>query len=272
MTTTSSPRDWISVTGLEKGFETGSYALDNSADLSGKKIELHDAEGNVQRLDIDQDQLRVDDGEAVRLRLTSLRQGVYLLDWLDETARPTTSCTVVLDTLTDSYTRVTGTLPTFDTIKTGLYERALGGRALTDVKVDISHGTVNRAFSDGACPHAVTDELIGVRNLYRYSPTEIYEHTYLNPNFYTWQCLKGVEQGLCDTDACHYYKITDDLYLFIWREKIVPTLGIVMIDEQNHRSDGKIFGVGDTEDAPLANFPMASFCQRLSDTEYPDDL
>ena len=45
-----------------------------------------------------------------------------------------------------------------------------------------------------------------------------------------------------------------------------------MIDEQNHRSDGKIFGVGDTEDAPLANFPMASYCQRLADTEYPDDL
>lgn len=272
MTTTASHSDWISVSGLEKGFETDSYALDNSADLSGKRIELHDADGNVRRLDIDQEQLRVDDGEAVQVRITSVRERIYLLDWLDESTRPSTSYTVVLDTLTDSYTQVIGTMPTFDVIKTGLYERALGGRSLTDVKADISHGTVNKPYRDGACPHATTDELVGVRNLYRYSPTEVYEHTYLNENFYTWQCLKGVEQGLCDTDACHYYKITDALYLFIWREKIVPTLGIVMVDEQNHRSDGKIFGVGDSEDAPLANFPMASYCQRLSDTEYPDDL
>ncbi|MCM5705063.1 MoaF C-terminal domain-containing protein [Larsenimonas salina] len=271
MTTNSSSTDWISVTGLEKGFETGSYALDNSADLSGKKIELHDANGGVRSLNVDQDQLRVDDGDPVQVRITSLRQGVYLLDWLDERQKPTTSYTVVLDTLSDSYTQVVGTLPTFDVIKTGLYERALGGRALTDVNVEISHGAVNQAYSEGVCPHAITDELIGVRNLYRYSPTEVYEHVYLNENFYTWHCLKGVEKNLCDTDRCHYYKITEDLYLFIWREKIVPTLGIVMIDEQNHRSDGKIFGVGDTEDAPLANFPMASYCQRLNDTEYPDE-
>ncbi|ODC02281.1 molybdenum cofactor biosynthesis protein F [Terasakiispira papahanaumokuakeensis] len=271
MTASSTHSDWISVTGLEKGFETDSYALDNSADLSGKKIELHDADGKVRSLGIDQDQLQINNDETVQVRITSLRQGVYLLDWLDERAQPTQSHTVVLDTLTDSYTQVIGTLPTFDVIKTGLYERALGGRALTDVKVEISHGAVNQAYREDVCPHVKTDELIGVRNLYRYSPTEVYEHVYLNENFYTWHCLKGVEKNLCDTDACHYYKISDDLYLFIWREKIVPTLGIVMIDEQNHRSDGKIFGVGDTEDAPLANFPMASYCQRLNETEYPDE-
>ncbi|WP_445620253.1 MoaF C-terminal domain-containing protein [Kushneria sp. Sum13] len=271
MTTANSPTDWISVTGLEKGFETDSYALDHSVDLGGRTLELHDASGNVRRLDIEHDRLRIDGGEAVKARVTSLRQGVYLLDWLDEQTRPTTSFTVVLDTLSDSYTQVTGTLPTFDVIKTGLYERALGGRALTDVRAEISHGTLNRPFSDGACPHALTDELIGVRNLYRYSPTEMYEHVYLNEHFYTWHCLKGVEKNLCDTDACHYYRITDELYLFIWREKIVPTLGIVMIDEQNHRSDGKIFGVGDTEEAPLANFPVASFCHRLNETEYLDE-
>ena len=58
----------------------------------------------------------------------------------------------------------------------------------------------------------------------------------------------------------------------MWREKIVPTLGIVMIDEKNHRSDGKIVGVGDTEDMPLSNFPVASYCQRLSTIQYPKDL
>ncbi len=272
MKTASSSTNWISVTGLEKGFEPGSYILDNTVDLSGRQIDLHAADGIVRRINIEDDKLRIDDGKAINMRMTSVREGIYFLDWLDEDTHPATSYSVVLDTLTDSYTLIVGFLPTFDVIKPGMYERALGGRPLTDVKIDISHGALNKPFTEDACSHAVTDELLGVRNLYRYSPTEVYEHSYLNKNFYTWHCLKGVEQGLCDTDACHYYKIAEDLYLFIWREKIVPTLGIVMIDEQNHRSDGKIVGVGDTEDVPLSNFPVASYCQRLSNNQYPEDL
>jgi hypothetical protein len=40
-----------------------------------------------------------------------------------------------------------------------------------------------------------TDALVGMRNQYTYSPTERYEHIYLNDNFYAWQCLDGVEKG-----------------------------------------------------------------------------
>jgi hypothetical protein len=49
--------------------------------------------------------------------------------------------------------------------------------------------------------------------------------------------------------------------------KIVPTLGLVMIDQQ-HRSDGKIFGYeGGSFDA-LANFPVSSYCRVVNRTEY----
>ena len=65
---------------------------------------------------------------------------------------------------------------------------------------------------------------------YTYSPTERYEHIYLNEDFYTWQCLMGSEKGLADTDRCHYLKLGEQLYLFVWREKIVPTLGAVVAD------------------------------------------
>lgn len=272
MTTTSSPSDWISVADLEKGFAPESYALDHSADLGGQRLALHDADDHIRRLTIEQGQIQIDDGPQISVRITSVRQGIYLLDWLEDSTGRQVSMSLVLDTLTQSYTQIVGHMPRLDEINTGLYARALSGRALTDVNISVSHGSVNRSFSAGACPHALTTELIGKRNLYRYSPTEVYEHIYLNAHFYTWRCLKGVEQGLCDTDACHYYKIADQLYLFIWREKIVPTLGLVMVDEMNHRSDGKIFGVGDTEQAPLSNFPVASYCQRLGVMEYPDDL
>lgn len=118
MTTTPSHTDWVSVAGLGKGFSMGSYALDNSADLTCKQVELHAADDSVRRLELAQDQLAIGAGEAVKVRITSLRERVYLLDWLDERTRPATSYTVVLDTLTDSYTQVIGTLPTFDVIKT----------------------------------------------------------------------------------------------------------------------------------------------------------
>ena len=71
MTTTPSHTDWISVAGLEKGFATGSYALDNSADLTGKQVELHAADGTVRRLEFDQEQLSIDGGEAAKVRITS---------------------------------------------------------------------------------------------------------------------------------------------------------------------------------------------------------
>jgi hypothetical protein len=83
--------------------------------------------------------------------------------------------------------------------------------------------------------------------------------------------LKGVEAGLCDTDRCHYYKIADQLYLFVWREKIVPTLGLVMIDMLNHRSDGKIFGYAGGGFDELSNFPVASYCSLINKTEHDLD-
>ena len=91
-------------------------------------------------------------------------------------------------------------------------------------------------------PHLPTDELVGKRVQYVYSQTEAYEHIYLNEDLYTWQCLRGSEQGLADTDRCHYRRIADGLYLFVWREKVIPTLGVVLVDWACKRSNGKLFG------------------------------
>ncbi len=77
---------------------------------------------------------------------------------------------------------------------------------------------------------------------YTYSTTERYEHIYLNEHFYTWHCLLGSEKGLADTDRCHYLKLGDVLYLFVWREKIIPPWGAVVVDFQAMRTMGKIFG------------------------------
>ena len=189
--------------------------------------------------------------------------------WLPDV--PSWSISLVLDTPTASFTAVIGRMPEPAETHEGLYHRALAGKPLTSVQVDFLHGSLDRPWQDGHCLHAPTDELVGLRNHYRYSPSEVYEHIYLNPRFYAWQCLEGVEKGLCDTDRCHYYKIAEQLYLFVWQEKIVPTLGLVLIDLQQHRSDGKIFGYAGASFDALSNFPISSYCQVLNRTEYPRD-
>lgn len=272
MTTSS---DWITVGALADGFAPEAFILPNLADLNGKTFTLYFANGwqIEHRFDPQALHWNAADGHSsgsAAYRATSVRPGLYLVDFIKHEAGQAWSISLVLDTATSSFTAVIGRMPSREQTEEGLYSRALAGRALTSVEVDFLHGSLDQPWQPGRCPHAPTGELTGLRNLYRYSPSEVYEHIYLNDQFYAWQCLKGVEQGLCDTDRCHYYKIADQLYLFVWREKIIPTLGLVLIDLQQHRSDGKIFGYAGASFDELSNFPISSYCQVLNRTEYPD--
>jgi hypothetical protein len=144
----------------------------------------------------------------------------------------------------------------------------LSGEELTAVHCRFAHGCIDQPVTANSALHHSTDELIGLRNQYRYSPTECYEHIYLNSHFYTWQCLQGVEQGLADVDRCHYFKLAEQLYLFVWREKIVPTLGVVLIDLQQLKTDGKIFGYQGNDFTALSNFPVGAIAQILNHTSH----
>ncbi|HJU49405.1 MAG TPA: MoaF C-terminal domain-containing protein, partial [Pseudogulbenkiania sp.] len=85
------------------------------------------------------------------------------------------------------------------------------------------------------------------------------------------QCLDGVEKGLADVDRCHYFKIDRNLYLFVWREKIIPTLGVVMIDLDHLKTDGKILGYQGSNFTELSNFPVGALAQVLNTTRHPQD-
>ncbi len=86
---------------------------------------------------------------------------------------------------------------------------------------------------------------------------------------YAWQCLQGVEGGLADVDRCHYFKMADELYLFVWREKVVPTLGVVLIDLAQRKTDGKIFGYQGGDFGTLSNFQIGAYAQVLNETVHP---
>ncbi|MNQ60389.1 Molybdenum cofactor biosynthesis protein F [compost metagenome] len=266
--------EWITVGALADGFAPEAFILPNLADLAGQAFTLHFANGRQveHRFGAGLLTWAMHDGSAsgeADYRATSVREGLYLVDFLKQEDGRTLSVSLVLDLAHAAFTAVIGQMPTEAESRGDLFSKALSGRELTNVKAEFLHGSLDLPYQEGCCPHAPTRELVGLRNLYRYSPSEVYEHLYLNENFYSWQCLKGVEQGLADTDRCHSYKIADELYLFVWREKIIPTLGLVLIDLKNHRSDGKICGYAGGDFGQLSNFPVSSHCSVLNRTEYP---
>jgi len=262
--------EWITVGALADGFAAAAFLLPD-AELAGQILTLHFANGWTieHRFDKESVHWQMADNHShgsAPYRATSIRPDVYFVDFLKTEDGQHYSVSLVLDMQARAFTAVLGQLPHAQALESSLYTRARASLPLTQVSAEFLHGSINTPWHEGACPHTATRELLGLRNRYRYSPTEVYEHIYLNENFYTWHCLQGVEQGLAETDLCHYWKITEQLYLFVWREKIIPTLGVVLIDLAQHRSDGKICGWKDDQFGELTNFRMASHCETVNQT------
>lgn len=258
---------WISVGDLADGFAPESNTLPPSYDLAGKRLGLTYEDGAAGELNIKQEgdaQFIAPSSEArVPVRVTSLRKGLYFIDYVtaDE------SVTVLADLVSGTALRTDATLPTADEAAASLLTRAANGQPLTAVKTLFRPARV--AGSEGAFGFPRTSELVGKRIRYHYSPTEVYEHIYLNDNFYTWHCLSGVEKGLADTDLCHYFKLRDELYLFIWQEKIVPTLGVITVDLARSKTDGKVFGYAGFEQGNFANFAVGAVANVANYTPPP---
>ncbi|WP_089340354.1 molybdenum cofactor biosynthesis F family protein [Burkholderia singularis] len=279
---------FIQVGELAEGFAPDSHILEPAGDLAGRTIALTAQDGAAcEYVFVDACTLRwrerpgarhergarngsVDEhgeGGALAYRATQLRSGVYLVDYVDP-ARRATSTSLVLDWARGVWTSVDGVLPGEADVRLDAFSRVARGLPLTGVAVTFRQGTIDGASVSGEL-HAPTRELIGKRVMYRYSPTECYEHIYLNDGFYAWHCIEGVERGLADVDRCHYFKLADALYLFVWREKIVPTLGVVLIDFDQCKTDGKIFGYRDGDFGALSNFPVGAHARMLNETVYP---
>ena len=169
------------------------------------------------------------------------REDVYFVDFVTGD-QPPAAVSLVLDLRRGIATSLEARLPASADVGESLVARIARGEELTAVSAEFRSAAVDTPFTVATARHGPTADLIGRRVEYTYSDTERYEHIYLNEHFYTWHCLLGAEKGLADTDRCHYLKLGDDLYFFVWREKIVPTLGAVVVDFRAMRTMGKIFG------------------------------
>jgi len=73
-------------------------------------------------------------------------------------------------------------------------------------------------------------DLIGKRNIYRYSPEHLYEHVYMSTERYMWQCLQGVQRGHGDVDLSTVWKFDEGLYLFCFREFKIAVASVWLHD------------------------------------------
>lgn len=120
-------------------------------------------------------------------------------------------------------------------------------------------------------PPAPTTELIGRRVLWVYSSVHAYEHVYLSPHWYTWQCLAGPEQGLADTDENTVWRVRPGIYVFTWREKVIPCGSVTIADHRDQRAlraHGVLFGEGEDGGTPT-HFTFGAHGRLLSNTVHP---
>lgn len=262
--------EWIPVGALGDAFTPDNHCLPLLQDVDRQTAQLHYEDGENAALAFDGSTLEwTSAGSApgssrtAHCRVTRPRDGVFFIDYL-EPGKQASSVSLVLNTHAGTFIEVAATLPTKEESLMPLLQRAMLGLELTGVKERIRRGTIGRPFTAGAALPESTTELLGKRVEYLYSPHERYEHIYLNARFYTWRCIAGSELGLTDTDACDYYRIDDELYLFIWREKIVPTVGVIMVDLRAMKTTGKIMGYEGHDFLDVRNFGVGAHARVLS--------
>ncbi|MFE6995539.1 molybdenum cofactor biosynthesis F family protein [Microbacterium sp. NPDC057659] len=118
---------------------------------------------------------------------------------------------------------------------------------------------------------APTTELIGRRVQWVYSSEHAYEHVYLSPHWYTWQCLAGPERGLADTDEQSTWRLRPGICVFAWREKVIPCASVTVADHRNQkalRSHGVLFGT-DEAGTGQTHFTFGAHGRLLSNTVHP---
>lgn len=116
-----------------------------------------------------------------------------------------------------------------------------------------------------------TRDLSGTRAIYRYSEDTVYEHIYLNTNWYSYQCLKGMRKGDCGTDEASYWKIRDGVYVVTWREILIDLAAAFVYDMKASRSTGCAWGTPGGLPEPRHILTGATF-EKLADANYPADI
>jgi len=196
-----------------------------SADLGGRSVEISFDGGIGLRLEfLDAERVRwssaellsapegsVDPYDAVQVRedvvflnlpLTSRSQDAITVFWSESTGRALLTHTVIGDP----------------------------APGVPRVGQSFAAGELEGVAVSGPKP-APTRDLVGFRELVRYSPHDLYEHVFLSTERYCWQCVQGEQRGHGDVDMATTWKFDDSgLYLFTFREFVIPVASVWLHD------------------------------------------
>ncbi|QIK62578.1 molybdenum cofactor biosynthesis protein MoaF [Leucobacter viscericola] len=129
-------------------------------------------------------------------------------------------------------------------------------------------GVTDRGEATGEVPGPSRD-LIGKRNLYRYSPHHLYEHVYISSERYAWQCVQGVQRGHGDMDMSTVWKFADGLYLFCFREFRIAVASVWLHDLGYQLMTTGIF-LGINGDGQAEHSRAGGHIYPIGSVDYPD--
>ncbi|UUV32740.1 molybdenum cofactor biosynthesis F family protein [Amycolatopsis roodepoortensis] len=191
------------------------YRLPN-ADLSGRELTVTLDDGKTLAL-------RFEDAETVTCNgikdpydAVAVREDVFFVN-LPHTSVEGKALTVVFSTTTHRALAVRSVIGAEDV------------EGVPRVSQTFWSGTTDAGTPAGEVPGPSRD-LIGKRNIYRYSPEHLYEHVYVSSQRYAWQCLEGVQRGHGDMDLSTVWKFQDGLYLFCFREFRIAVASVWLHD------------------------------------------
>lgn len=247
---------WLPLDGLAPGFDANKAP--HSRALVGREIVTTDPTG--ERIAYRFAEHTVDcAGHSDPYEAFEVDEQLYFVQFHDG-QRPAEAVSLVLDLRNGSALRIRSAILTEE-------ERRPGQ---TRVQQTFAASVLEGSATEHAVP-APTNALIGRRVLWVYSDQHAYEHIYLSPQWYTWQCLAGPEKGLADTDENSVWEIRPGIYVFAWREKVIPCASVTIADHRNihaMRSHGALFGLDETGTIPT-HFTFGAFGRLLSATLHP---
>ncbi|MHC6221414.1 molybdenum cofactor biosynthesis F family protein [Arthrobacter sp. MMS24-S77] len=260
--------NWLPLDGLAPGFDANKAP--HSPDLAGRTITLNASNGSVITHTFTEDRViwgydaadgdphgdeRGDDSYEAFL----VDEDLYFVQFHTQ-VRPLDAVSLVLDLKSGRSL----------TVVTVIDDEDSQG---TRVKQLFDAGTIVEVPTSGTAP-APSRGLIGRRVMWVYSPEHAYEHIYLSPEWYTWQCLAGPEKGLADTDENTVYEIRPGIFVFAWREKVIPCASVTIADHRNVRSirsHGALFGLDESGEVPT-HFTFGAFGRLISTTVHPKEF
>ncbi|WP_166848006.1 MoaF C-terminal domain-containing protein [Isoptericola sp. BMS4] len=251
--------EWPDVTVMVDGF--GEPSLPASEALEGPPIDVRFENGWTISHLFDQGEVTwtITEGDGAgatgthEYRAVEVRPGIFFVDFVKGEGTRASDVSMILD-------RNDGKVTVADS---SFRDRDGAVRMRTDI---LAGRVVGTGEIDG---RDRTSALVGKRIYYRYSPTEHYEHVYLNSGTFVWHCVRGGEAGLADVDPIQVFELADDIVILHWSETVMPVESIVTIDLANKRSVGRMYCWDGPTLAPV-HIPFDSRFTILSDTPYPE--